>query len=95
MCGLVAGHIPLLAADSPNSTMPAEIPSLKSAPDGGEEGAVIESETPARVIALKAWSGMGGRFTGCVREMRGNVSRPNAFCADFKDRILGWEGWRQ
>ena len=54
-----------------------------------------ESETPARVIALKAWAGMGGRFTGCVREMRGNVSRPNAFCADFKDRILGWEGWRQ
>jgi hypothetical protein len=55
----------------------------------------VESETPARVIALKAWVGMGGRHTGCVREMRGNISRPNAFCADFKDRILGWEGWRQ
>jgi hypothetical protein len=54
-----------------------------------------ESAQPARLIALKAWAGMGGRHTGCVREMRGNVSRPNAFCADFKDRILGWEGWRQ
>jgi len=54
-----------------------------------------ESEQPARLIALKAWAGMGGRHTGCVREMRGNVGRPNAFCADFKDRILGWEGWRQ
>lgn len=54
-----------------------------------------ESDTPARVIALRAWAAMGGRHTGCVREMRGNISRPNAFCADFKDRILGWEGWRQ
>jgi hypothetical protein len=54
-----------------------------------------DSEQPARLIALKAWAGMGGRHTGCVREMRGNVGRPNAFCADFKDRILGWEGWRQ
>lgn len=54
-----------------------------------------ESDTPARIIALKSWAAMGGRHTGCVREMRGNISRPNAFCADFKDRILGWEGWRK
>jgi len=54
-----------------------------------------ESDTPARIIALKAWASMGGRHTGCVREMKGNISRPNAFCADFKDRILGWEGWRK
>ncbi len=54
-----------------------------------------DSDQPARLIALKAWAGMGGRHTGCVREMRGNVGQPNAFCGDFKDRILGWEGWRQ
>jgi hypothetical protein len=53
-----------------------------------------ESEQPARMIALKAWSGMGGTFRGCRREMTGEIARPNAFCADMKDRILGWEGWR-
>jgi len=55
----------------------------------------VDSPQPARLIALKAWAGMGGRHTGCVREMRGNIAAPNRFCADFKDRILGWEGWRQ
>lgn len=60
-----------------------------------------ESDTPARLIALKAWQGMGGRHgggevpTGCVAEMMGSVADPDRFCADFKDRILGWEGWRQ
>jgi len=53
-----------------------------------------DSETPARVIALKAWAGMNGSFTGCRREMRGNISRPSAFCADFKDRLYGTEQWR-
>lgn len=55
----------------------------------------VESDQPARLIALKAWAGMGGRFTGCEREMRGDIASPARFCADFKDRILGWEGWRQ
>lgn len=54
-----------------------------------------ESETPARLILLKAWAGLGGRFTTCRREMAGEISRPNAFCADMKDRVLMWEGWRQ
>mgnify|MGYP000712769093 FL=1 len=54
----------------------------------------VDSETPARVIALKAWAGMNGSFTGCRREMRGKISRPSAFCADFKDRIYGTEQWR-
>lgn len=54
-----------------------------------------ESNTPARVIALKAWAGMGGSFDGCVREMRGNLTgSPDRFCADFKDRLLGTETWR-
>jgi hypothetical protein len=60
-----------------------------------------ESDTPARLIALKAWQGMGGRHgggtppTGCVAEMTGEVADPDRFCADFKDRILMWEGWRR
>jgi hypothetical protein len=54
-----------------------------------------ESSTPARVIALKAWAGMGGSFTACTREMRGKLTgSPNRFCADFKDRLYGTEKWR-
>jgi len=54
-----------------------------------------ESSTPARIIALKAWAGMGGSFDGCVREMRGElVGSPDRFCADFKDRIYGTDLWR-
>jgi hypothetical protein len=54
-----------------------------------------DSETPARIIALKAWAGMGGSFDGCVREMRGSLTgSPDRFCADFKDRIYGTETWR-
>jgi len=54
-----------------------------------------ESETPARIIALKAWAGMNGSFDGCVREMRGELTgSPERFCADFKDRIYGTEKWR-
>jgi len=53
-----------------------------------------ESDTPARVIALKAFAGMGGSFDGCVREMRGAVSNPDAFCGSFLDEVLGYESWR-
>ena len=60
----------------------------------------VESETPARIIALKAWAGMGGRHGGgsaggCTSTMRGKIAAPDRFCADLKDRILGWEGWRR
>jgi len=54
-----------------------------------------EAEEPARMIALKAWASMGGTFRGCRREMRGEIASPNRFCGAYKDRILGWEGWRQ
>jgi len=53
-----------------------------------------ESDTPTRVIALKAYSGMGGSFDGCVREMRGEVADPDAFCGAFLDRVLGYPYWR-
>lgn len=53
-----------------------------------------ESSTPARVIALKAFAGMGGSFTGCVETMTGDVRRPNAFCGSFIDRALGYKYWR-
>lgn len=54
-----------------------------------------ESDTPARVILLKAWAGLGGRFSSCVREMSGEVRNPEPFCASMKDRVLQWEGWRE
>ena len=54
----------------------------------------VDSPQPARLIALKAWAGMGGSFDGCVREMRGNIVSPDRFCADFKDRLYGREDWR-
>lgn len=57
-----------------------------------------ESDTPARVIALKAWAGMGAQFdcggACCVGEMTGEIASPERFCADFKDRIYGTEKWR-
>jgi len=53
-----------------------------------------ESDTPARVIALKAFAGMGGSFDGCVREMRDAVSNPDAFCGSFLDEVLSYESWR-
>jgi len=53
-----------------------------------------ESDTPARIIALKAFSGMGGTFDGCVREMRGNVASPDRFCGAFLDEVLGYRYWR-
>jgi hypothetical protein len=54
-----------------------------------------ESPTPNRIILLKAWAGLGGRFTTCRRKMKGDVASPARFCASMKDRVLLWEGWRQ
>ena len=63
-----------------------------------------ESETPNRLILLKAWAGMGGQFdcaSGdcCKGTMMKNGLNPkaaNRFCAAMKDRVLGgWEGWRK
>jgi hypothetical protein len=52
-----------------------------------------ESDTPARVIALKVMSEFGS-FDGCVREMRGEVRNPEAFCASFWDSTLNYPYWR-
>jgi len=61
-----------------------------------------ESETPARLILLKAWAGMNGQFDCggdcCKGEMLSSgmsEQAANRFCASMKDRVLGgWEGWR-
>jgi len=96
------GELPDVGVDSPESDLEAmldvadatEFEALQdgffSWPDSWEE-----SSTPARVIALKAWAGMGASFTGCTREMRGSLTgSPDRFCADFKDRLYGTETWR-
>jgi hypothetical protein len=63
-----------------------------------------ESETPNRLILLKAWAGMGGQFDcpsgdcckGTMIENGMNPKAANRFCAAMKDRTLGgWEGWRK
>jgi len=62
-----------------------------------------ESDTPARVILLKAWAGMNGQFDCggdcCKGElMSGGMSErgANRVCASMKDEVLGgWEGWRK
>ena len=54
-----------------------------------------ESDTPARLIGLKAFASMGGDFDGCEREMRGNVTSPDRFCGAFLDWIYGgYDFWR-
>jgi len=53
-----------------------------------------ESSTPNRVIALKAFAGMGGSFDGCVREMRGSIASPDRFCGSFLDYVIGNPYWR-
>lgn len=58
-----------------------------------------ESETPARIIAMKAWVSMGARHGGgspggCTSSMRGQIADPDRFCADLKDRIYGTDLWR-
>lgn len=49
-----------------------------------------ESPKPNRLILLDAWSSMGGTFTG-ARETLGS----KRLAASMKDRVLGYEGWRE
>jgi hypothetical protein len=62
-----------------------------------------ESETPNRLILLKAWAGMGGQFDcpsgdcckGTMIENGLNPKAANRFCGSLKDRVMGgWTGWR-
>jgi hypothetical protein len=48
-----------------------------------------EADTPARLIALDAWTSMGATFRGCRAE---GLSR--RVCAAFKDEILQTTEWR-
>ena len=60
-----------------------------SYPDSWEE-----SDTPARLILLDAWTSMGASFDGCQREMRGEIARTAPFCAAMKDEVYGTTQWR-
>jgi len=48
-----------------------------------------ESDIPARIIALDAWSSMGGTWRGCFSEI-GDAE----ICSAFKDEMLGTTAWR-
>ncbi|AGM11268.1 hypothetical protein HHTV1_12 [Haloarcula hispanica tailed virus 1] len=62
-----------------------------------------ESDTPARLILLKAWAGMNGQFNcpsgncckGTMRKTGMSENASDQFCAAMKDRVLMWEGWRK
>jgi hypothetical protein len=49
-----------------------------------------ESPTPNRLILLDAWSSMGGTFTGALETLGSK-----RLAASMKDRVLGYEGWRE
>jgi uncharacterized protein (DUF736 family) len=61
-----------------------------------------DAETPARLIALDAWSSMGAQFDcpgggcckGTMRQQGMSERASDEFCASFKDYILGTEEWR-
>lgn len=48
-----------------------------------------DADKPARLIALDAWTSMGGTWTGCMSEIKSK-----RICSAFKDEILGTERWR-
>lgn len=48
-----------------------------------------KADTPARIIALDAWSSMGGTWSGCYREIKSK-----RVCSAFKDELLGTTAWR-
>jgi len=48
-----------------------------------------DATTPARIIALDAWSSMGGTWTGCFAEIKSK-----RICSAFKDEMLGTTKWR-
>lgn len=62
-----------------------------------------ESEVPARLILMDAWTSMGGQFDcgggacckGTMRQSGMSERASDQFCASMKDRVLQWEGWRQ
>jgi hypothetical protein len=60
-----------------------------------------ESDTPARLIALDAFSSMGGKHGGsdasggCVGTMQGKVADADGWCAGFIDYVYGgYDFWR-
>jgi len=53
-----------------------------------------ESDKPARLIALDAWTSMGSTFRGCRRSMSGHIRNPNNYCGAYKDAIYGHTYWR-
>jgi len=53
-----------------------------------------ESERPARLILMDMWADFNASFDGCVREMRGKIRSPKAFCGSTKDEVYLTDLWR-
>lgn len=62
----------------------------KDLPKGWTEKSVKKF---AKSLAGKA-VGKEGFFDACVKEMKGNVDDPEAFCASIKDEVLNTTYWR-
>lgn len=108
---LSADELPETDVEDPVEDIESEAENIAANLAPGEELAINdwsppeswrEADTPARLIALDAWSSMGGQFDcggacchGTMAPKLGNRGA-NEFCASFKDFILGgWEGWRR
>ena len=96
------GSIDVEGVDDPSSDLADEAEAMLADVEAADDGRRFnypdswdESPTPNRIILLKAWAGLGGRFTSCRREMTGEIASPARFCASMKDSVLQWEGWRQ
>jgi hypothetical protein len=53
-----------------------------------------ESDRPARIILLDAFTSMNASFDGCMREMRGKMVNPERFCGSMLDEVYGSTHWR-
>jgi len=53
-----------------------------------------KSDTPARLIGLKAFASMNGDFSQCEKDLRGSVATTDDFCAAFFDWLLMNPYWR-
>lgn len=83
---LAAGYADLADPHDPEAVAELVTPGVgfDSWPDSWEQ-----SDTPARLIALDAWTSMEASFTGCMKEIG-----DRRICAAFKDEMLQWTGWR-
>jgi uncharacterized protein (DUF736 family) len=96
---LEEAELPDVDVDEPSSDIEAML-DIAAATDGEYEAldwtmpeSWRESETPARVILLKAWADMNGQFDCDGACCMGDL-KDAELCASMKDEVLGTDEWR-